>query len=186
MAPKRKESPPTQLIDVQTLKPGQYLSSHNYYIVVGSDGTHLHVKDMDGVEIAISNDLVDSECLSSHQYTTQSKVTRTELSHIIQNIGHAVFRVTFCKQPTAATISEGLEKEDVSTPAKRIKVIHKLLEGETRVMHGRLYRTPENDGDFGRIKVIDLEASKPGMPAHRLVDTRTISELIVEGVRYYV
>jgi hypothetical protein len=34
--------------------------------------------------------------------------------------------------------------------------------------------------------VVDLEASKPGEPAIRMVDTRTVSEVVAEGVRYYV
>ena len=38
---------------------------------------------------------------------------------------------------------------------------------------------------LGRYKVVDLEASEPGKPAQRLVDTRTVTEVVVEGVRYY-
>jgi hypothetical protein len=78
----------------------------------------------------------------------------------------------------------------VSTPAKRLRAIRKGMEGEIRVLHGRLHRTRENDPDveFGRIKVVDLEvaSARTNRPAFRLVDTRSITELVVEGVLYHV
>ena len=55
-------------------------------------------------------------------------------------------------------------------------------------MHAKLKRSFEDDVEMelGRYRVVDLEKSEPGKPAPRLVDTRTVSELVVEGVRYYV
>jgi hypothetical protein len=62
------------------------------------------------------------------------------------------------------------------------------MEGEKRVMHARLWRGVEDDVEMelGRYKVVDLEKSEPGKPAMRLVDTRTVTELVFEGVRYHV
>ena len=192
MAPKRKTNGDGEQpkIDVAALKPGAYLSSHNYYVVDSVDKDVVVVRDMSGERVSIGVAVVRAECLASHQFFEDRKVTRTELSHILQNIGHAVFRVTFKKQATADSVAAGLDSEDVSTTAKRLKVIKKRLEGQERVLHGRLHRTTENDPDveFGRIKVVDLEvaSSSSSACAFRLVDTRSITELVVEGVRYYV
>ena len=86
------------------------------------------------------------------------------------------------------TVADGLADADLGTQAKRRKVVKALMEGEQRVMHARLWRSAEDDVEMelGRYKVVDLEASKPGKPAQRLVDTRTISELVVEGIKYTV
>jgi hypothetical protein len=177
-------------LDVRRLRVGDFLSSHNYYVVEGADDSSLHVRDMEGERLRIAFDIVTKECLSSDLIDREKKVTRTELSHVIQSIGHAAFRVTFKKQPTADNLAAGLDAEDTSTPAKRLRVLKKLLEGEERVLHGRIHRTADNDPDveFGRIRVVDLAAASAatGRPAFRLVDTRSISELIVEGTRYYV
>lgn len=166
------------------------LSSHNYYVVESKDAEFVDVRDMAGNRLRVGRAVVVDECLTTHQFFEERKVTRTELSHILQNIGHAVFRVTFKKQATPEFIAAGLDSEDVSTNPKRLKVIKKKLEGEERVLHGRLHRTKENDADveFGRIKVVDLEVASSGSNAYalRLVDTRSITELVVEGVRYYV
>ena len=58
------------------------------------------------------------------------------------------------------------------------------MEGEERVMHCKLQRSVEDDPqmELGRYKVIDLENSKPNQPAMRLVDTRTIKWLVVDGL----
>lgn len=54
-------------------------------------------------------------------------------------------------------------------------------------MHAKLYRSDEDDAqlELGRYRVVDMEASKPGSPAIRMVDTRTVTEVVAEGIRYY-
>ena len=156
--------------------------------MTGSDAHNIYVKDMEGGPVQISISIVENESTCSDQFTVAKKVTRTELSHIIQNIGHAVFRVTFNKKPTAEGMVTAYEAEDTSTTAKKIKVMKSLIDGELRVLHGRLHRTKEYETsvEVGRIAVIDLKESVPGNAAFRLVDTRAITELIVEGKRYFV
>jgi hypothetical protein len=71
------------------------------------------------------------------------------------------------------------------------KVVKNLMEGEERVIHARLHRTEDFDAsmELGRYRVIDLdELFKHGEDkrAFRLIDTRTITELIVDNELYYV
>jgi hypothetical protein len=64
------------------------------------------------------------------------------------------------------------------------------LAGEQRTLVGRLdvdaYKTAWAEPEtLGRMKVIDLEIPDGGR-SERLIDLRTVTELIVGGVRYQV
>ena len=90
-------------------------------------------------------------------------------------------------------VADALANADLSSQAKRRKIVKNLMEGgEKRVMHARLHRTEEFDAaqELGRYRVIDLEAlDKNGgnlNASMRLIDTRTCEELVVDNVRYYV
>ena len=109
----------------------------------------------------------------------------------LETIGHAAFKVTFKKQVATNDVADGLDGADVSTQAKRRKVIKQLMEGAERVMHARMARTADDDSalELGRYKVLDLDElfkHNDEKRAMRLVDTRTITELVVDNVRYYV
>jgi hypothetical protein len=146
------------------------------------------VVDEKGNRLRISKGIVDDSMHSTDQYAKSERVTRTRLAQIMEGVGHAAFRVIFQKQVTPTSIADELEGKDVSTKTKRRKVVSELMKGEKRVMHAKLQRSIEDDVEMelGRYKVVDLEKSEPGKPAPRLVDTRTVSELVVEGTRYYV
>lgn len=170
------------------VKVGEFMTLFNYYRVESIDHEYIHVVDEKGNRLRISKGVVDDSMDSTDQYAKSEKVTRTRLAQIMEGVGHAAFRVTFQKQVNSTSIADELEDKDLSTKAKRRKVVNELMKGEKRVMYAKLKRSFEDDVEMelGRYKVIDLEKSEPGKPAPRLVDTRTVSELVVEGVRYYV
>jgi hypothetical protein len=167
---------------------GERLALFNYYKVDKIDAEDIHCTDENGQTLRISHSIVDNSMVSTTQYTESKKVTRSELARRIETFGHAPFQVKFNKQVQANTVADGLDKEDLSSQAKRRKLVSKLMKGEERIMHARLWRSAEdeNEIELGRFKVVDLEASTPGHPAQRLVDTRTVQEVVSEGVRYYV
>jgi hypothetical protein len=171
----------------QNVQIGEFLTLFNYYKVEHMDSEYIHVVDEQGNRVRISKPIVNDSMHSTTQYTKSVKVTRTRLAQIMEGVGHAAFCVTFKKQVTPTSVADELENKDLGTKAKRRKVLNELMAGETRVMHAKLQRSIEDDVEMelGRYKVIDLEHSEPGKPAMRLVDTRTVSELIVEGVRYH-
>jgi len=170
------------------VKVGEFMTLFNYYKVEHIDDEYVNVADEKGNRLRISKGIVSNSMHSTDQYAKSEKVTRTRLAQIMEGVGHAAFRVTFQKQVTPTAVADELEDRDLSTKAKRRKVVNELMKGEVRVMHAKLKRSFEDDieMELGRYKVIDLEKSEPGKPAPRLVDTRTVSELVVEGVRYYV
>ena len=170
------------------VKVGEFMTLFNYYKVEHIDDGYVHVVDEKGNRLRISKGIVNDSMHSTNQFSKSEKVTRTRLAQIMEGLGHAAFCVTFQKQVTPTAVADDLEGKDVSTKAKRRKVVNELMKGERRVMHAKLKRSFEDDVEMelGRYRVVDLEKSEPGKPAPRLVDTRTVSELVVEGVRYYV
>ena len=110
------------------------------------------------------------------------------MAQIIEGVGHLPFQVCFLKKADAKSVADALDGADLSTQAKRRKLAKELLDGEERVMHAKLKRSAEDDTELelGRYKVIDLEKSTPGHPAFRLVDTRTVNWVIVDGVKFVV
>lgn len=167
---------------------GERLAMFNYYLVTDIDNEYVHVTDEAGAGLRISHSIVEDACVSTTQFTKTEKVNRTRLAQIIEGVGHLPFCVHFRKQVVPNTVADGLVGADLSTQAKRRQVVKALMEGEQRTMHCRLHRSTEDDVEMelGRYKVIDLEKSTPGAPAQRLVDTRTIEWLVVDGVKYTV
>lgn len=178
--------------DVDALKPGDHLYEVSYYVVESVDDEYVNVVlPVTNASMKISRDIVREQIYTTDQYASEQKMTRSELAQKIETLGHAAFRVTFRKQVSANDVADGLNGADLGSQAKRRKLVKTLMEGEERVMHARLLRSKEFDAsmEFGRYKVIDLkqfdETGDIGRST-RLVDTRTVSELIVDNVRYYV
>lgn len=173
----------------QKVVVGERLALFSYYKVDKIDSEYVHCTDENGQGVRIGKAIVNNSCVSTTQYPLgEVKVTRTALALRMESLGHSPFCVTFSKQPQSNVVADGLSDADLTSQAKRRKVVKALMEGEERVMHARLWRSHEDDVEMeqGRYKVVDLEKSEPNKPAQRLVDTRTIKELVVDGTRYYV
>ena len=173
------------------LVPGQNLYEVTYYKVNSVDDQDVHVTDSKGVQMSISRSLVESSIYTTDQHMSEKKLTRTEMARLIETLGQSAFKVVFNKQVTANDLADGLEHEDIGTKAKRRKVVKALMEGEERSMNARLYRTDAFDVamELGRYRVVDLDVlaeTKDEGRAQRLVDTRTVKELVVDNTRYYV
>ena len=177
--------------DVSQLKIGDKFYRVVHYEVTGIEGDSVHTKSDTAGRSTISKGLVENSAYTTNQYVEVKKVTRTQLAQKIETLGHAAFKVIFKKQVAVNDVADGLSGADVTTQAKRRKVVKNLMEGEERVIHARLHRTEDFDAsmELGRYRVIDLdELFKHGdeSRAFRLIDTRTITELIVDNELYYV
>ena len=173
--------------EASKVQVGERLALFNYYTVTSTDKAWIHVKDEKGNGLSIARDIVDQSMTSTTQFQREEEVTRTRLANIIGTAGHAAFRVTFTKavEPNAVADALADKIDDVKgTQAKRRKVVREAMRGEERVMHCRLCRSGEPT-ELGRYQVIDLEAQDTGKHALRLVDTRTVSEVVIEGTRYF-
>ena len=177
--------------DVSQLQIGDKFYRVVHYEVTGIEGNNVHTKSDTAGHSTISKSLVENSSYTTNQYVEKKKVTRTQLAQKIESLGHAAFKVTFKKQVAVNDVADGLSGADVTTQAKRRKVVKSLMEGEERVIHARLHRTEDFDAsmELGRYRVIDLdELFKHGdeSRAFRLIVTRTITELIVDNELFYV
>ena len=175
---------------VNKIVPGERLALFNYYKVDKVEDGYVHVTDETGQSLRIQGAIVDKSMVSTSQYGREFKVTRTDITKVLEKAGHLPFKVSFRKKVEPNHVADGLEGRDMDTPAKRRKVVKELMEGQVRVMHARLWRTDgDDDMEFGRFKVVDLEATEAHpdkKPQQRQVDTRTIDELVIDGKRFYV
>jgi len=175
----------------QALAPGAKLFEVSHYIFKKMDGDNAVVTDASGGEVIISRSLLEKSIYSTHQYDKEERMTRTELAQKIETLGHAAFQVKFRKQVSSNDVADGIADQAIGNQAKRRKLLKQLMEGELRTMNARLYRTADFDAsiELGRYRVVDLDELEKHRDNEarclRMVDTRTIAELIVENVRYF-
>ena len=180
------------------LHAGDIFYLPEYYKVRESGGDMLHVTDLDsGQHQNISKSILDESAETTGQFTKEEKVTVTKLASVLKGAGDSPFRVIFDKAPKedemVAYIDSQCALEDKTwgeLPAtKKRKIAKQCLVGQERTMHARLVRNEDGDSkdqELGRFQVVDLEQLINGINnAKRLVDSRTIKELILRGVRYH-
>ena len=170
------------------VKVGERLALFSYYKVDTIDSQWVHCTDEHGTQVRIGRPIVDSSMVSTTQFSKTTKVSQTRMAQIIEGLGQIPFCVCFNKKVEANAVADGLDGEDLSSQAKRRKLVKTLMTGEERIMHCRLHRSIEDEVEMelGRYRVIDLEASAPGKPEQRLVDTRTIKWVVADGVKFTV
>jgi hypothetical protein len=176
--------------DAANLQPGDKLYEVSYYTVVDVDDSDVNVCDASGGQVRISRQLVERSVYSTNQFDKEERVTRTQLAQKIESLGHAAAQFTFKKQVACNDIADKLVDEDLGSLAKRRKVMKRLMDGPVRVMNARLFHTDEFDAamELGRYRVIDLDEffkTNDEKRSMRMVDTRTISQIVVDNVRYF-
>ncbi len=175
------------LAEARKLVVGERLALFNYYTVERVDEAFVHCADLRGHKVRIGREIVDHSMVSTSQHQRECRTTRAVLAQKIEGAGHAPMRITFRKQVKENDVADALADEDLGTQAKRRKLLKRLMQGERRVMHCKLKRSSEDDVqmELGRFRVDDLELYGKGGCTERLVDTRTVEEVVLEGVRYY-
>ena len=112
--------------DVSQLKIGDKFYRVVHYEVTGIEGNNVHTKSDTAGRSTISKGLVENSGYTTNQYVEKKKVTRTQLAQKIETLGHAAFKVIFKKQVAVNDIADGLSGADVTTQAKRRKVVKNL------------------------------------------------------------
>jgi len=178
------------------VKAGQHLYEMNYHLVKSVERNDqgvlqsVLVTNLKGTESIIPAELLDGLRSSSHYASEQLKLP-TELSAMPETFKEEPFRVTFHKKAEPNDVADALASrlgEAGESQAKRRKVMRELMKGERRVMNAKLrldvYGQPIMSR--GRYSVVDLDVAHAKTdPGIRLLDSRTITELVFGGVRYY-
>ena len=179
----------TMSINLADVKKGDRVWTVNHYEVVDIRDGWYHLKPDDGKpNIRARGGVLEGAFHSVSKYTKEEKVSTTVMAKKIKTAGHGEFQVTFNKKIDDGDFIEKVMKavEDKSigdNKKKRKRWMKDNHKGDERVMKARLLRDPDTkeaaSEEAGRIKVWDVE--KKGQ---RLIDERTITSLISEGVKY--
>jgi hypothetical protein len=176
-------------IDSSKVEIGDRIWTVNHYKVKAiENGWYVLSPDDGKANIRAQAGVLEGAFHSVSKFTTTEKVSTTAMVEKIKQAGHGDFRVTFHKK-----IDDGNFAEKVQTavaddtfgdnPRKRKKWMKENHKGEKRVMKARLLRNTDTNKvareEAGRIPVYDLDNE-----GKRLIDERTIVELITEGVKY--
>lgn len=176
------------------LQVGDKFARVSHGTVVLVDGNSIRVRNVQGFEWSVGRDIVEREFHIAGHVVKNVKVRPSDFEHIFKDsVGDNVFRVTFNKLPSVDSGVEAIDAIDWSTAsvAAKKKAVKMTQTGEVRTLTGRLKINAFQSNDkmpeaLGRMKVIDMDQEASGEPAERLVDLRTITELVVAGTRYHV
>lgn len=179
------------------LTTGCILSETQYYIVEKVKGNQVQLNTGNG-SVVLDKGYVESYLNSASQFTSEEKLTKTQLAELFISKPRIAMTVAFFKQDKKKT--QKAYKEEVEAQAEQVQKdflangisainnalknpISMIIPGELRVMKGRHYGDID---DLGRIKFTDMEV--PKTDGHhrtlRQVDPRTIQYIIVEDVKY--
>lgn len=172
----------TKKLETQKLKAGDKLSRISYIEILDIGGGTSRVKNEEGFEWGIDNNILENQCYSADQFNETKEVTRTELITTLLEVGNTVFTVNFDKLPTPEDfLALTRDAGNKIRAFEDMKKDFKKLKGENRTLVGYLIKT---ETGFGRSMVIDLEVKE----AHKVrqIDHRTLNWLIVRNVKYTV
>lgn len=186
------------MINYANLKAGDILSESQFYRVESLNGDIANLKNDKGNVYRIGRQIVEQDMHSASQFEKTEKVTQTEMIILAKSHARMAMTITFRKKidvnSTAKTLSEAVTKLVENSTLKELESIllkalkptlKNAVEGELREIAGRHYGQFD---EFGRLRFIDMEqegvATDEFDKRQRLVDLRTISQLIVNQVRY--
>lgn len=164
------------------IKKGNILSRTSYMEVLNTNSISTQVSNGRD-KWSIDNHILTGECKSATWYNEEKFLSRSSICEILENTNGAVFSVTFNKQVTEESMSSLLDQlinKEINTE----QFLSQITLGEGRTLIGYLVDTKQ---EFGRYKVVDLELQFKG-ESHNLrqVDSKTITELIFNGVKYKI
>jgi len=183
------------MIDFSKVTQKSKLSEVQYYSVEKVSGENLILINDKGGKIQVNKQYTEQCLTSSDQVDEEKKLTRTDLATLFLSNPGVVMTVNYNKQVK----TEDVKKEIVSLYpnkggkllseadyTKRVSSILKnVVEGVERIIVGRHSGSQD---EFGRVHFIDMEISPDPSKIYdvrqRLVDPRTITWLILKGVKY--
>jgi hypothetical protein len=174
--------------DFAQLKAGDRLSETQYYEVTDVTDEGISVRNARGYSLDIAKSVVEEGMYSASQFEEERRISRTELSEILEQAGDTAFTVNFNKQIKERDALNEIQAAFNEIPNKSSDEIQDLLKiaarraikGEERTLLGYLLRS---EPKMGRSQVVDLEVP-PGRNRIRLVDHRTLNWLILKKIKY--
>lgn len=187
-------------VKFKELKKGEKLSETQYYSVIGtgkrSGKDYVELSTDEGTTIILDPAYVEKYTSSSHQYSQEKTISRTEAASLFIASTNTAITVNFNKQVDEKAakqemyelypnkgkmISEADFKKKIDASVKSI------LSGKERTIIGRHYGSVN---EFGRVNFVDMEVerdnSKDFDNRMRQVDPRSINWMIIKDVKYKI
>ena len=172
--------------DVAKLAVGNWFSQITYYNlleIVDKDTVKVKTSQNDQ-ELILSKDILLTEMQNGSAFNTTEKISRTEMVEKLLNAKESVMSIKYHKKVDDKFVREVLAEQITSAKnmkdAALIKAVSKqLVEGKTDEMVCAL---TGSDSKLGRSSIIDL--NHPAGANFRLVDHRTLEELIINNTKY--
>lgn len=179
------------------IKPTTKFSETQFYSVTKISPDRIEVVNDSGESITLPKPYVEKLLVSSDEVNETKKMSRTDLTNLFLSSSNVIMKVTYNKKVDEKEVekqvaglypNKGGKILSEADFKKQVSALLKTaLEGEERTMVGRHYGTQD---EFGRVRFIDMEVVKDPAKDYdtrqRLVDTRTISCLVLRGVQYCV
>ena len=178
-------------MEFSKLKEGEILSETQYYKVAKIKDNKVQLENDNGENIVVDSNYVEKFLTSSTQFLDTQKVNKTELAEIVLSNPRVAMTVSYHKQVDSKELLKRVndifhtKTNPTQTQILVDIAVREGLKGEPRTMIGRHYGNLESNG---RLKFIDmnepLDKSKSYDIRIRLVDLRTVTEVIVHNTRY--
>jgi hypothetical protein len=129
----------------------------------------------------VPKEQVLNQMYSGTLFESEEKMTRTNLVELLTNANETVFTVTYRRKVTEEDIIEILSTvtDEKDFEKRRKELAKQIPEGKQVTTTGFLTKTEER---LGRSTIIDL--SQAYGKGYRLVDHRTLEEIIIKNVKY--
>lgn len=169
----------TRLCDPAKITTGDFFSRHSFGSIEGrSFGGRFSVQNQDGFSWQVDENIIAQEFSIAGQFETEETVSRTRAIEILTENPYTAMQITFRKKPDAKAVAEALSVgKGEMTDRAWSKLVREQMAGEQREMKG--YH--RNHYDEHR----RLNFSEAGV-GNRLVDPRTVEEIIVRRTKFKV
>lgn len=174
---------PEKRSDIRKVKTGSVFSRHSFGTVRRQSSWECDVENVEGTKWTVRGDLIEKEFSFADQHDIDVSTSRSSVIGVVVARPYTAMTVTFRKKVEPKDVAEVVWGK-VGDPAVNEKTFRKVVEdamaGEVRVMAG--YHTGEHDA-HGRLKFNEIV---DGKAQQRLIDPRTIEEVICHRARYQV
>lgn len=176
----------------KTIKVGSVLSETQFYKVDSVETNRVILLTDGGEKIGVSKQYAETLLDSADDFSSEEKVTRTELVEKFLSSTRVAMTVNFNKKVDEAAVRKDIialypnKGGRLMSESDFTKQVRKIvnLKGEERTMRGRHYGVQDANGRVSFVDM-DLPATDP-TSKRRLVDPRTLNWMIVGGVKYVV
>lgn len=177
--------------DAKKAKQGSVWSRHSFGTVDHRIGGGLSIRNLQGLDWAIDQGLIEAEFSFADQWDVDVSLSRTKLLEILMKRTWTAMTVKFRKKVDMKEAANALFPQDNqgagwNHDAKLWRErVETVMAGEERTMEGYHHGDLDPHGRLVFQEIVS-EPGKPPVEQRRLVDPRTVFQVIVSRTRYTV